>query len=356
MTVIRFFTDPHIGRELKANTTSGSRALLAEQIYQHGRQAASIGHADFTICGGDLFDQDHNAEHVLILGADIASRCDLVLGGNHDVVNIEGRSCSLEVLRKLASINIVMPPAPGRTYFKCELFGDVAVWAVPHHARQEEFVVALEEAMNDADKRRERRKLLLLHCNYDLQIGQGENDLNLTQSMTALLSQTFDFIILGHDHRPRTELGGKVVILGNTHPTSFSDLGEKRVWFYESDLNEFGWEVNAEDSSHAIPATQLIEWHQEDGNGLRRLASKEWIDVTGTLPPEASIDLAKAIRALWKACPYLYAVRSSKIIYEGMELEAVDTNAGPLSLVDMISSRLPDELKPLWNEVQKDEE
>ena len=43
MTVIRFFTDPHIGRELKANTTSGSRALLAEQIYQHGRQAASIG-------------------------------------------------------------------------------------------------------------------------------------------------------------------------------------------------------------------------------------------------------------------------------------------------------------------------
>lgn len=197
------------------------------------------------------------------------------------------------------------------------------------------------------------RNLLLLHCNWNMTVGQGENDLNLTQAKAAQLAKYFDFIILGHDHHPRRELGGKVIILGNTHPTSFGDLGEKYVWFYHSQSNHFSTEVNAKDSSVTLDAKELIEAHQSDC--LAHLGDYEWIDVRGTLPQEAAVDLAKALRALWKACPYLYGLRSSHVTYEGMELAADVASAGPVNLMEMVESKLTAELKPLWLEAQSEE-
>lgn len=362
MTVIRFFSDPHVGKELKANTTPASRAMLAKQIHLHGLAASGRPYQDpadplggddhpvhFTVCAGDLFDQDSNPEHVILQGAEVARRCNRVLGGNHDVKNIAERESSLSVLAKLTSDErFIMPPDPGRTSFSFDLVqeealkpGDVALYMVPHHARQQEFEMVLEEAYQhalqfDAAKRPVRR-LLVVHCNYHLTFEAGENDLNLTDAKARQLLGVFDYIVMGHDHRPRTECEGRLIVLGNTHPTSFSDQGTKYTWFYNSESNAWTKAVNAADSLMEIEVGELLEaWRT---NQLARYAEAEWIDIHGSLQPEDTVDMAKAIRDLRKRNEYLYAVRASRVLVAS-GANTQQPQAAQKTLIEIIEEQL----------------
>ena len=345
MTILRFFTDPHIGKELKANTTPASRTLLSQQLTLHALQAATMPHpagkrVEATICGGDLFDTDTNPEHILLAGAKVAQKCTVVLGGNHDVVNIKGRESSLSALAELTEDErFIMPPGPGKVKTDIRVFGDVMLFTVPHHARQQEFEQALEQARRQADDSEAERKLLLVHCNYNLTFEAGENDLNLTDAKARQLLQVFDYIVMGHDHRPRWECDDRLLILGNTHPTSFSDLGEKYVWFYDSESNTWHREVNAADALMVVKASDLIDdWKL---GRMEAYAAPEWVDIVGELPPEAAADLAKAIRQLWKENEYLYAVRASKVLFraEGESNEAVP-EAAQKTLIEIVEEQL----------------
>ena len=345
MTILRFFTDPHIGKELKANTTPSSRTLLSQQLTLHALQAATMPHpegksVEATVCGGDLFDTDTNPEHILLAGAKVAQKCTVVLGGNHDVVNIKGRESSLSALAELTEDErFIMPPGPGKVKTDIRVFGDVMLFTVPHHARQQEFEQALEQARRQADDSEAERKLLLVHCNYNLTFEAGENDLNLTDAKARQLLQVFDYIVMGHDHRPRWECDDRLLVLGNTHPTSFSDLGEKYVWLYDSESNTWHREVNAADALMVVKASDLIDdWKLER---MEAYAAPEWIDIVGELPPEAAADLAKAIRQLWKENEYLYAVRASKVLFraEGESNEAV-SEAAQKTLIEIVEEQL----------------
>lgn len=345
MTVLRFFTDPHIGKELKANTTPSSRTLLSQQLTLHALQAATMPHpegkrVEATICGGDLFDTDTNPEHILLAGAKVAQQCTVVLGGNHDVVNVKGRESSLSALAELTEDErFILPPGPGKVNTYIRVFGDVMLFTVPHHARQQEFEQALEQARRQADDSEAERKLLLVHCNYNLTFEAGENDLNLTDAKARHLLQVFDYIVMGHDHRPRWECDHRLLILGNTHPTSFSDLGEKYVWFYDSTSNTWHREVNASDQLMVAKASELIDdWKLER---MHEYAGAEWIDIVGELPPEAAADLAKAIGQLWKTHEYLYAVRASKVLFraEGESNDAVN-EAAQKTLIEIVEEQL----------------
>ena len=374
MTVIRFFSDPHVGKELKANTTPASRAMLAKQIHLHGLAASGRPYQDpadplggddhpvhFTVCAGDLFDQDSNPEHVILQGAEVARRCDRVLGGNHDVKNIAERESSLSALAKLTGEDrFVMPPEPGRTSFSFDLvqesashLGDVALYMVPHHARQQEFELALEEVYQhalqfDAAKTRVRhlqfdaaktpvRRLLVVHCNYHLTFEAGENDLNLTDAKARQLLRVFDYIVMGHDHRPRTECEGRLIVLGNTHPTSFSDQGAKYTWFYNSETNSWAKAINAADSLMEVEIGALLAaWR---GNQLAQYAEAEWIDIHGTLQPEDTVDMAKAIRDLRKRNEYLYAVRASRVLIAAGGTDS-QPEAAQKTLIEIIEEQL----------------
>ena len=351
MTILRFFTDPHIGKELKANTTPSSRTLLSQQLTLHALQAATMPHpegksVEATVCGGDLFDQDTNPEHILLAGAKVAQECTVVLGGNHDVVNIKGRESSLSALAELTEDErFIMPPGPGKVGWTVRQYGQVVLYTVPHHSRQQEFDKALEEIRAQQEGCRGHnelhgnRAILLVHCNYNLTFEAGENDLNLTDAKARQLLQVFDYIVMGHDHRPRWECDDRLLILGNTHPTSFSDLGEKYVWFYDSESNTWHRKVNAADALMVVKASDLIDdWKLER---MEAYAAPEWIDIVGELPPEAAADLAKAIRQLWKENEYLYAVRASKVLFraEGESNEAV-SEAAQKTLIEIVEEQL----------------
>lgn len=355
MPIIRFFSDPHEGKVLKSNTNPASRALLAEQIHLYAMQAASFPTAGdrpvaATICAGDLFDTHTNPEKVLLNAAEVAAHCDFILGGNHDVVNIAGQESSLSAIAKLTARDTVaeldnsfiLPPEPGQVKWFEHNYPGVALILIPHHARQEEFERAIGEMKVEVESRDwplDQRKVLVLHCNYDQQIGLGPNDLNLTEAKARWLLQWFDYIVLGHDHRPRLECDGRLIILGSTHPTSFSDLGEKRVWFYDTDSNTWEWAVNAADASIRIPVDKLLEDHRLER--LSRYQDAEWIDIEGDLPPEGAVDLAKAIRALWKQVPYAYAIRASKVRIIAPGLAAgVSMDAQQKNLIQIIAEDL----------------
>lgn len=373
MSVIRFFTDPHEGRELKANTTPASRALLRAQLHGHAMQAASMPHpagktVHFTVCAGDLFDTDHNSEEVLIAGAEVARQCGAVLGGNHDVVNILGRESSLSALAKLTGGDrFVLPPGPGKVGFEMRLvqsdaghLGGVALYLVPHHAMQADFDQALDQALADAQRfdSTKLRRLLVVHCNYHLTFEAAETDLNLTDARARQLLKTFDYIVMGHDHRPRRECDGRVIILGNTHPTSFSDQGEKLVWFYDSETNDWVTAVNAPEALRSVSAENLIELHKTERLDTV-LGSAEWLDVHGELPPEASVDLAKAMRACWKEIPYLYALRASKVRFTaGLDAGTEEQAPQQLTLIELIEQDLgkSPELLELFREVRMERE
>lgn len=348
MTILRFFSDPHVGKELKANTTPASRAILAQQLHLHALQAAGLPHPQGepvagTLCGGDLFDTDTNPEHVLLAGAEVAGRCEVVLGGNHDVINIKGRASTLSALARLTGHErFVLPPDPGEPAYSLSLFGkDVAVFTVPHHARQQEFEEALKLAAEFASGAHDvggKRKILLVHCNYNLTFEAGENDLNLTDAKARWLLARFDYIVMGHDHRPRRECDGRLIILGNTHPTSFSDQGTKYVWFYDSETNKWLQVVNASEASMAVAAEELLR--DAAAGQLAKYSAIEWLDIHGSLPPEAAVDLAKAIRELRKQSNYLYAVRASKVLFiaEGQTNEVAP--AAQKTLIEIVEEQL----------------
>lgn len=350
MSVLRFFTDPHVGKELKANTTPASRALLAEQIRLHGLQAATMPHPEdrkvvATICGGDLFDTDSNPEHVLLAGAQVAEKCTVVLGGNHDVINATGRTSSLHALAVLTcDERFVLPPEPGKVAVDRKGFGpaglhQVELFTVPHHARQQEFEQALAVAKSQAEACGAERKLLLVHCNFNLTFEAGENDLNLSDAKARHLLQTFDYIVMGHDHRPRRECEGRLIVLGNTHPTSFSDQGTKYTWFYDSQTNDWTQVVNAGDGLMEVEASKLLEdWHNER---LQEYAGAEWIDIRGTLEPDQGVDLAKAIRELWRKGDFLYAIRASKVLYRAAgQTDDQVTGAAQKTLIEIVEEQL----------------
>ena len=354
--VLQFFTDPHIGRVLKANTNTASRLALREQLFLHAYHAATMPVPEALegrrvarrFLAGDLFDTDTNDELTLIQGAQIAKLCDLVLGGNHDVVNIAGRESSFSALSQLLAADetaptFILPPGPGGTYYYPEPVpeAETMVYLVPHHSTQAEFDKTLDAVSKAAEAGKERRKLLVLHCNWDLQVGAGENDLNLTMNRAVALGKVFDYIILGHDHRPRTELGGKVVILGNTHPTSFSDLGEKVAWFYDPEENLFHTEVICGDAYRDLPASELISaWREDRVEELQARLGAEWLDLTGELDAEESVDLGRAVRKLWANGENLYAIRASKVRFRGLDAALEGKAPEAVNIVERVSQEL----------------
>ena len=351
--MLTFFSDPHLGKTLKANTTVESRARLSEQLFLHAKAVESLAEGDYIICGGDLFDTEHNEEAVILQGAEVASFCKTVIGGNHDVANVAHHVSSLKVLERLQEERrFVLPPEPGNVRADTFSFEDSVMLAVvPHHARQEEFEQALDKAYQAAQSAPGHlRKLLLVHCNYNLKFESGQNDLNLTDAKARQMLTSFDYIIMGHDHRPRTECDGRLIVLGNTHPTCFGDLGEKFIWKYSPQENAFHRHLLCPDSSRTVEAAELLEaWTA--GQLTAEFSAVEWLDVVGRVPAEQMADLSKALRAVWKVAPDLYAARMTRVEFLGTGQGEARAAESPKTLIETVREGMPAQLRPLFDQL-----
>lgn len=312
--MITVFSDPHLGRQLQAHTTAASRERMAQCIFNAAHGIASTNfELGFTICAGDLFDKYQNPEAVILQGLAVASNCTVTMAGNHDVCNDVNKVGSLQLLEQLLPQNLdaeILITKFGRSDSFLRHICGIDFVFVPHHATQELFEQSLKDAEEWARQRRITRDVkpkayLVLHCNYDSGFDVDQTALGLTRrEAQALLDAGFDYILIGHDHHPREDLNGRVIVLGNTHPTGFGDIGPKRILQIKGSTHEFVEVWSPARRYVQLDAEMLMEGipeHVQEG--------VQFIDIVGKLAPEHVMHLAKAVRGLW-TCYQPLAIRN----------------------------------------------
>jgi len=334
MKTLTIFTDPHIGTSRQAHTTRESAAALKESLY-HQAMAIVETATNPLICVGDLFDRACNPESVIVQGYNIASRCWMTLAGNHDLLNREGTVTSLSALKEMGAPVCAAPDLTSPYFDSFE-----SIYMVPHHASQEVFEVAMQNAAAHAATNRDGlASYLFLHCNYDFALAVDDNTLNLRAELAKELVTAFDYIFIGHEHNGSTHLSGQVVVLGNHHASSFHDVGDKYVYHLELETAEL---------------TKELIWSKDDhyreiklGSDIPDLHGVQFIDVTGTEAVANAVEVSEFIREIWKAAQYvacdehgeqqtcceLFAVRNKVDIKDS--LDNLDTDFQEVEVVDL---------------------
>lgn len=327
-----FWSDPHLGLNRTSHTTPASRKALREALF---KQAKSILTGNDTyICLGDLFDTEDNEEKVIAQGAEIANRCALVLSGNHDLPNRDGRLSSLQLIGELASDSAVALDDDSDNHFRLS-FPEAYVVAVPHKRTQQLFESTLKQLWENYDPTKDRPTILVLHCNYNSGYANDDATLNLTRDIAERLLDVFDYILIGHEHIARSDFDGRLQILGNIHPTSFSDISDKSIWRFDGkELQDLCvWPIQCWKS-----------WSWEEFLGDREYDEfssydPQFVEINGTAPAAKMPEIAKAIQKFWAAHPETYMVRNA------VKSEQLVIDAPKASKALDIPSRITEELQ-----------
>lgn len=372
------YTDPHLGLQRAAHTTPDSKRRLQDAQFAMVKSIHSLkqsfqleGVQNELICVGDFFDTYSNPEEVIQRAAPLLSEVDKCLSGNHDVVGRESKSGSLELLDHILPRNeecklVVVDAEYGKASCKSWIYQThpVTLTFVPHVATAGLFDESLELAMADLDKIRQTlditnpyeegggwkgKHYLFLHCNYDNSIAaEKEATLNLSaEDAQVLLDHGFDYIVLGHVHQPSEHKEGRVIVLGNTHPTGFGDLGDKRIMLIGTDgLPMFETIYRSERYEQAIDLDDYLNGQV----GIERKA--RFVTLTGDIGTERATDLAKAVKQIWAENEDLMALRSVVSIQSTALVKATDAVSFS-RLPEHIEKELADRpaLLAIWKEV-----
>lgn len=334
------FSDPHLGLKRKSHTTLKSREALEDIIFETAFEISGLSIRDnkHVICVGDLFDSFSNSENVIQRGAEIVDRCEAVVAGNHDMVSRCDIIGSLELI-KLTSPKVVSADVEGLEA-KLVLIGNKEVIIVPHHSCQSLFEAALEKAITLGDQQTSPIPLFL-HCNYDNDMAtDSDTALNITSEDADVLLETFSHIFIGHEHNPRTEKGGRVVIVGNPFPTSFSDISDKYYW----ELSDSGGVIK----HPTFKEKQGYRDFKFVGQEAEQCGA-EFIDVSGTIQPEDTVKLAKYIKELWAKNPQALMIRNNtEVRHRRIDVgRKVDMNNLKTIIKDAIREK---DMKKLWED------
>jgi DNA repair exonuclease SbcCD nuclease subunit len=318
------FSDPHLGTKRAAHTTAESAQRLKDWLHTNAMIASEPMN---TLCLGDLFDRAYNDETTLLQGYNVAHRCQVLLSGNHDETNRQGAVTSLHALKEMGAPVVSCPDLSTPHFETWHPF-----WMVPHHASQDVFEKALEAAAEDA-KLHQGHRYLLLHCNYDCPFDTEDSTLNLSPEMAGRLLNSFTRIFMGHEHNSKILLNDRLVIVGNTHPTSFSDISDKFRWKLDTDADDL---------------TPVLIWQQSYahreltyGEPVPDLSGVQFVDVIGAQPVENGVEVAEYVRSVWNAGNTLIAVRNHVEIIDHLANDGIDTSSP--ALVNL-SQRINDDL------------
>lgn len=326
---ITLFTDPHLGTERQAHTTRASAKFLQTALYTAAMNVIQSSKLP-VYCLGDLVDKANNNEATVLQAYNVGIACEGVLSGNHDETNREGVVTTLGALAEMG-VRVCAAPDISTPYFDCFQ----SIYMVPHHASQELFEQALRDAAaHAAETRNGLASYLMLHCNYDFTLAIEDNTLNLSRAVAEEIGDAFDFIFIGHEHNGSTHLDGKVVVLGNIHPTSFHDVSDKYTYTLKTETAEL---------------TKHLVWSKADhylelklGDEIPDLAGKQFIDVRGSEAVENAAEVAAYINEIRsKGDASLFAVRSKVDIKDS--LDGVDSEVTGITTEDL-HSRITAEL------------
>ena len=331
---MRIFSDPHLGLERKAHTTKESRKRLKGRLSEKALSIISPAGSGAVVCAGDLFDTFSNSELDIVSAAGVAQFCDVILAGNHDSLNQADAVGSLDVVGELCEDTTIVKALEfdKPCYEQGELEG-MSLAFIPHHPSQELFDTALlhfTEAANAADTCGEKLRAVFLHCNYENSMTDGhDTSLNLTKAQAEALLEISDYIFIGHEHQPRELLDGRLIICGNIHPTSFSDISDKYYYDLTADSLEKTLCWSQADNSAKIEYTGDIFPTIPEG--------VDFIDITGQITSEKGADLAEYVRECWEVANPLMVRNNVAIVPDdNVVIEAVDFHTLPDQIADQL--------------------
>ena len=301
--MITIFSDPHLGLNRTSHTTPASRERLKEALY---KQALELSDNHYSVCCGDLFDTFWVDSVTLKQGKNVFDNCELVLTGNHDVSNRQNAESALHFLESISSVTLAVTDKPkvGET----SEFPKAIQW-IDHKMTQQLFDESLELVKPVGG-------LLFLHCNFDNGFATDEASLNLSRAQAEALLEKVDLVFIGHEHISTAHFNGRLIMTGNTHPTSFSDISDKYSWHVDKDLKvtrELIWSTNY--------AVKLDYAHLLEGSC--DLVNMEFIEIVGQAERAELPKIARAVANLWKTCPNAYMIKNS-VTCEQFEAEKVD--------------------------------
>lgn len=358
MPKIMFFSDPHTGKVLTANTTPSSRQRLRKALAKAPLIEMDLRKPEASVCGGDLLDSYDSGVADLRDAKKIADRCIVVLGGNHDVENSAESFSSLAFIDEIyrnddsqADSPVVMP-AYNEVVTRNVRYRGVNITCVPHHCTQGLFEKALDQIdIGGRSAEKSETKILLLHCNYDCDMATDEISLNLSRARAEKLLVNYDYIMIGHDHNPKTDFEGRLIVMGSIHPTCFGDCHyDHFIYLFNTEGRYFekrcSW--SAEDHYFERTAYEVLGSEVSLEN-----TSVQFARITGEITPEQVPALAKWVKSAWKS-ENLFALRvDSKVVAERADTAEQVQPTATLSFKERLELRLADspELLDIWRTV-----
>lgn len=293
--MLNLFTDPHLGLAARTNTSASSTKALDDKIAAQTR-TVMVGKSNL-ICAGDLFHRSHNKESVIAQGLNIASLCDIVLAGNHDSTNRKDDRSSMDIVASVCDSVLSIETGAFGVFPGLEFDSGEIVTVVPHHSSQELFDQAIDLACQSTGD------LVILHCNFNNPfVDEVDTALNLTIGQAEKLLKYYSFIVIGHEHNTRWEMNYRLLALGNTHPTGYSDISNKYTWCFDKS-KEKPWSRtkvwDKETGYLSLAASDIFdlpesEFELEDG-----AVAPQFVDITGDLDAENMPELAHRISLIW---------------------------------------------------------
>lgn len=343
MPSIVIYTDPHLGVRRGAHTTPLTSARLQRTCLLTTLELLHKNKADRYFCLGDMFHEYSNPEEIIREALPVMQATDLVLSGNHDLVNREMKVGSLQLLSEVYPNKVLIANWGQVDHFLFDE-GLTRFTFIPHLSSQELFEQALEEAPRQV--RPNAWNVLCLHCNYNRSYeDMSDATLNLTSDRAEQLLSHFHRILLGHEHTPTAYHGGKVLVVGNVHPTGFGDISPKRALRYDTESGEFNSiHVTGLDKTHLrLKASQLPQNPAD--------IEVEFLDVFDDLEPGKA---NKLVTQIFAQAPNICGVRLSG---EEQDLEARNVDKKALdNLPGFIAKDLEKKdkgLHELWVELSK---
>ncbi len=348
------FTDPHLGGKRSANTTPASRARMQENVFNSVESIVSSGGPEEELfCLGDLFDSYSNSEMVIARALPLLQKMSFCMAGNHDLVHDNIKTGTLELLMDLKeteNTQFAYCQFDSREVFE-RVVGNTVYYAVPHISDQERFELTLADALDEAKNSRARMKdyqphYLLLHCNYDNPF-TDETSLNLTRENAEELLEVFDYLVLGHEHNHRTDFGGRLVVLGNTYPTNFGDIGDKHFMIVDDTTGEYILQTHWRKEVHYWE----VDWRNAGAVSTDLLDRITHVKITGEVAPSDVKQYSHTMKSLWSNLPNICCIKS-EVQFEGINATDMDTQGSLDRLPQIISKQLEGtEYEALWKEL-----
>jgi len=324
-----FWTDPHLGIKRASHTTVASQDLLRTFLYEEVmamlervratktpfRKDSQFREEIIVTCNGDLFDMFSNKEDIINQGDSIVRMCDFILAGNHDLRNNTESMSSLQLLASTVNEErgiqpkFIISPTPADGYYHQEWLdkeNNVDITFIPHCFTQGAFEASVRAAEEARDP--DCFSILCLHCNVGEVYGEAENDsstLVLTQELQDVVAN-FGLVLVGHEHTPKRTKN--IQILGNFFPVSFGEIGDRFIWWFDTETKELTKELlfSADDQYVEIPVDVIVEC------GGEMSVYQRMVQITGTIDAKDYPELSRALLKFWKENgDTIFAVRNS---------------------------------------------